>query len=245
MEDEQAVPKRLLNLVLAVPHLFAETVSRVGLAAVVLVAAILKGLALLLFYMLWPLATLAERWWIKPASSWSKSVGLWLALHIGSWTFFERLWPSILAYGGPLQLRESVLLFVQWVGKANSLVLKGLKLLLWPLVLVYLMPRFALAIVLRLVGIVLHVGIMLFGLVVVVALFLVALLLLPFFAPLLFLFEKVFSLVQKASPHSTPGRAAQPACRRYWRAGSARVLLAAALASTWTRAHSSGSSGRV
>ena len=201
MEDEQAVPKRLLNLALAVPLLFAEAVLRVGLAAVVLVAAILKALALLLFYVLWPLAYLAERWWIKPASSWSESVGLWArASHIGSWTFFERLWPSILAYGGPLQLRESVLLFVHWVGKTNSLVWKGLKFLLWPLVLVYLMPRFALAIVLRLVGIVLHVGVMLVGLVVVVALFLVALLLLPFFAPLLFLFEKVFSLVQKAYP---------------------------------------------
>ena len=57
-----------------------------------------------------------------------------------------------------------------------------------------------LAIVLRLVGIVLHVAIMLIGLVTVVALFLLGLLLLPFFAPSLFLFEKSFSLVQKAYP---------------------------------------------
>ena len=55
------------------------------------------------------------------------------------------------------------------------------------------------------------------------ALFLAALLLLPFFAPLLFLFEKVFPSFRRRT-HSTPGRVAQPACRRHWRALGALVF---------------------
>ena len=201
LEDEQAVLERMLNLALALPHLLVETVMRIGLAAAVLVAAVIKAIVLLLFYVLWPLAYIAERWWIKPGQPWAKSVGLWAcSTRVGRWVFFERMWPSILAYGGPLQLRESALLFARWVRKTNHFVWRNLKSILWPLVALYLTLRFMLAIVLRLVGIVLHVAIMLIGLVTVVALFLLGLLLLPFFAPSLFLFEKSFSLVQKAYP---------------------------------------------
>ena len=142
-----------------------------------------------------------DSWWTKPGQPWAKSVGLWAcSTRVGRWVFFERMWPSILAYGGPLQLRESALLFARWVRKTNHFVWRNLKSILWPLVALYLTLRFVLAIVLRLVGIVLHVAIMLIGLVTVVALFLLGLLLLPFFAPSLFLFEKSFSLVQKAYP---------------------------------------------
>ena len=188
LEDEQAVPERMLNLSLALPHLLVETVMRVGLAVAVLVVAVIKAIVLLLFYVLWPLAYIAERWWIKPEQPWAKSVGLWArSTRVGRWVFFERMWPSILAYGGPLQLRESALLFARWVGKTNPFVWRNLKSILWPLVGLFdtslcaghcAAPGWHCA----------PVAIMLIGLVTVVALFLLGLLLLPFFAPLLFLF---------------------------------------------------------
>lgn len=200
-DRDQSAAVRLKHIALALPHLLVELSLRIVLAVAVLVAAALKAIALLLFYILWPLVYIAERWWIKPEQSLAESAEVWAgASRVGSWTFFDRLWPEILAFGGPLQLRKTVLLFALWVGQTPHLTWKILKCLLWPFVVLYVVLRFVLSILLRLTGIVLHVAIMLVGLVVVALLFLLGLLLLPVFAPLLYLFEKGFALVQRGYP---------------------------------------------
>ena len=113
---------------------------------------------------------------------------------------FERVWSGIVGFGSPSALTRGMQGYWGWVGRPSRLVWKILKLPLFPLVLVYLIFRFLLQSVLRLVGIALHVALMLFGLVLVTALFLLGMVLLPIFLPLLFLFEKGFGLVQQAYP---------------------------------------------
>ena len=112
---------------------------------------------------------------------------------------FERVWPGILHFGSAPGLTVSAQSYRAWLGRSR-IVWRIFKWLTSPLVLVYLVFRFLLQSVLRLVGIGLHVGLMLIGLVFVAVLFLLAMLLLPLFLPVLFLFEKGFGLVQSGYP---------------------------------------------
>ena len=113
---------------------------------------------------------------------------------------FGRVWPGITGFGSASALAQGMQGYWSWVGRSSRWVWKILKALLLPLVLVYLIFRFVFQSVVRLVGIALHVALMLFALIFVTALFLLAMVLLPLFLPLLFLFEKGFSLVQQGYP---------------------------------------------
>ena len=190
------------QIALSLPYLVGEVLLRVGLAAATLVAAVLKGAFLLVCELLWWLIKPVEYFWLKRERTFQSWLGAWAAeSRIGKWTFFERVWPDILAFESPRILGETMQHYWHWVNRSEHLVWKALKVLLLPLALVYLVAvRFALGMVLRLVGIVLHIVLMLVGLVLVLALCLLGMVLMPVFLPLLFVFERGFGLVQQNYP---------------------------------------------
>lgn len=193
---------RRWRVALALPHLIGEVLLRLGLAAATLAAAVLKGVFLLVCELLWWLIKPVEHVWRKRERTFQGWVGAWAAeSRIGPFTFFERVWPGILGFDAPRILGEALQRYWHWVNRSESLGWKGLKALLLPLVLGYLVAvRFVLGTILRLVGIVLHVVLLLVSLVLVVALSLLAMALMPVFLPLLFAFERGFGLVQRTYP---------------------------------------------
>ncbi len=200
-EEGERLPVRLGRSALALPYLIYETILRVLLAVAVLLATALKAVGLLLFEVLWPLLFLAQRFWIKPQKSFQETVCAWAdSSQIWRWDFFERVWPRVLAFGGPSALKMSMEAYWAWVGRTQKIYWKVVKIAPFPVALVYLVVRYVLAIALRLVGIVLQVSLLLVGLLVIVAIFLLGMVLLPVFAPLLFVFEKSFGAAQRGYP---------------------------------------------
>ena len=190
------------QVALSLPYLIGEVLLRIGLAAATLVAAVLKGIFLLVSEFLWWLIKPVEYFWLKRERTFQHWVSAWAAeSRIGQWTFFERVWPGILGFESPRSLGEFVQRYWHWANRPEYPVWKTLKLLSLPLAMVYLaVVRFVFGTVLRLVGIVLHVALMLVGLVLVLVLFLLGILLMPVFLPLLFVFERGFGLVQQTYP---------------------------------------------
>ena len=194
--------RKAAQAALSLPYLVGEVLLRVGLIAATLVAAILKGIFLLVSEFLWWLIKPIEYFWLKRERTFQSWLGAWAAAsHIGPLTFFERVWPGILGFESPRILGEAVQRYWRWANRSEPLAWKALKLLSLPLVLFYLVAvRFVLSTVFRLVGIVLYVMLMLVWLILLAALFLLGLLLMPVFLPLLFLFERGFRLVQQTYP---------------------------------------------
>ena len=194
--------RKASQVALSLPYLIGEALLRIGLAAATLVAAVLKGIFLLVFELSWWLIKPVEYFWLKRERTFQHWVSAWAAeSRIGTWTFFERVWPGILGFESPRSLGEIVQRYWHWVNRPEYPVWKTLKLLSLPLAMVYLVAvRFVFGTVLRLVGIVLHVALMLIGLVLVLVLFLLGILLMPVFLPLLFVFERGFGLVQQTYP---------------------------------------------
>ena len=200
-EEGVSLPLRLAHGALSLPYLIYETVLRILLVVAVLLVAAVKGVALLLFELLWPLLFLAQHFWLKPEKPFQEVVCTWASSsQVGRWGFFERLWPGILRYEAPSSLKASMEGYWTWLLNSQKIVWKVCKIAPFPVVLVYLFIRYVLAIALRLVGIVLHVALMLVGLLFTVAMFLLGLLLMPIFSPVLFVFEKSFGLVQDTYP---------------------------------------------
>ena len=194
--------RKALPVALSLPYLIGEVLLRVGLAAATLVAVVFKGAFLLVCELSWWLIKPIEYFWRERERTFQRWIGAWAAeSRIGQWTFFERVWPGILGFESPRILGEAVQGYWRWVNRSEHLVWKALKCSSLPLAMVYLVAvRFVFGMVLRLVGIVLHVALMLVGLVLVLVLFLLGLLLLPVFLPLLFAFERGFGLVQQTYP---------------------------------------------
>ena len=194
--------RKATQVALSLPYLIGEVLLRIGLAAATLVAAVLKGVFLLVAELLWWLIKPVEYFWLKREQTFQHWVSAWAAeSRIGQWTFFERVWPDILGFESPRILGEAGQRYWHWVNRSKHLAWKTLKILSLPLVLFYLVAvRFVLGTVLKLVGIVLHVALMLVGLVLVLVLVLLGILLMPVFLPLLFVFERGFGLVQQTYP---------------------------------------------
>ena len=194
--------RKAAQAALALPYLIGEVLLRIGLAAATLVAAVLKGAFLLVSELLWWLIKPIEYFWLKRERTFQDWVGAWGAeSRIGPWTFFERVWPGILGFESPRILGEAVQRYWHWVNRSEHPARKALKLLSLPLVLSYLAAvRFVLGTVFRLAGIVLHVTLMLVWLILMAAVFLLGILLMPVFLPLLFLFQRGFGLVQQLYP---------------------------------------------
>ncbi len=199
---EGGMLQKVPGIALALPYMVYEVLLRVLLAAVTLVAAVLKTAFILVSELLWWLIKPIEHFWVKRERTFQRWINTWAAeTRVGKWTFFERVWPGILAFESPVILAETLQRYWRWVVGSKRLVWKILKLVFFPLAVVYLVGvRFVLGTVLRLVGIVLHVALMLVGLVVVLALFLLAMVLMPLFLPVLYLFEKGFGLLQRGYP---------------------------------------------
>ena len=199
---EGGMLQKVPGIALALPYMVYEVLLRVLLAAVTLVAAVLKTAFILVSELLWWLIKPIEHFWIKRERTFQRWINTWAAeTRVGKWTFFERVWPGILAFESPVILAETLQRYWRWVVGSKRLVWKILKLAFFPLAVVYLVGvRFVLGTVLRLVGIVLHMALMLVGLVVVLALFLLAMVLMPLFLPVLYLFEKGFGLLQRGYP---------------------------------------------
>jgi len=199
---EGGILQKVPGIALALPYMVYEVLLRVLLAAVTLVAAVLKTAFILVSELLWWLIKPIEHFWVKRERTFQRWINTWAAeTRVGKWTFFERVWPGILAFESPVILAETLQRYWRWVVGSKRLVWKILKLAFFPLAVVYLVGvRFVLGTVLRLVGIVLHMALMLVGLVVVLALFLLAMVLMPLFLPVLYLFEKGFGLLQRGYP---------------------------------------------
>ena len=199
---EGGMLQKVPGTALALPYMVYEVLLRVLLAAVTLVAAVLKAAFILVSELLWWLIKPIEHFWIKRELTFQCWMNTWAAeTRVGKWTFFERVWPGILTFESPVILAETLQRYWRWVVGSKRLIWKILKLVIFPLAVVYLVGvRFVLGTVLRLVGIVLHVALMLVGLVVVLALFLLAMVLMPLFLPVLYLFEKCFGLIQRGYP---------------------------------------------
>ena len=202
LNEKGSLIAKLPRILIVLPYLVYEMILRVLLAVVTLIAAVLKASFILICELLWWLIKPIDHFWIKRERTFQQWLGSWAAeTRIGKWIFFERVWPGILGFEAPRKLSATLFCYWRWIGNSKHLIWKTCKILLFPLVVVYLsVVRFALAIALRLVGIVLHVMLMLIGLIVLVLLALLALVLVPFFFPLLFLFEKGFGLVQRSYP---------------------------------------------
>lgn len=194
--------RKSLRGVLAVPHLVYEILLRMLLAATTLVAAVFKAVFILLSELLWSLIKPVEYLWRKHERTFQDWLGTWATeSRIGKWTFFERVWPGILGFDSPQKLGAATQRYWRWIGGSKRLAWKILKILFFPVVLVYLAAvRFVVGTVLRLVGIVLHVGLMLVGLILVTALLALGMVLMPVFLPVFFLFERGFGLVQRTYP---------------------------------------------
>ncbi len=201
-DEEGSLIAKLPRILLTLPYLIYEIILRLLLAAVTLLAAVLKAVFILVCQLLWWLIKPIDHFWVKRERTFQQWLGSWaVETRIGKWTFFERVWPGILGFESPRNLGETLLRYWRWIGHSKRLVWKILKSLLFPLAVVYLgTVRFVLATAFRLVGIVLHVALMLIGLVLVTLLLLLAMVLVPLFLPLLFLFEKGFGLVQRGYP---------------------------------------------
>jgi multidrug efflux pump subunit AcrB len=199
---EGGMLQKVPGIALALPYMVYEVLLRVLLAAVTLVAAVLKAAFILVSELLWWLIKPIEHFWIKRELTFQCWINTWAAeTRVGKWTFFERVWPGILTFESPVILAETLQRYWRWVVGSKRLIWKILKLVIFPLAVVYLVGvRFVLGTVLRLVAIVLHVALMLVGLVVVLALFLLAMVLMPLFLPVLYLFEKCFGLIQRGYP---------------------------------------------
>ena len=200
--EEGSLWSKLPRVALALPYMIYEILLRVLLAAVTLVAAVLKAAFVLVAELLWWLIKPVEHFWIKRDRTFQTWIGSWAAeTRVGKWTFFERVWPGILGFETPQILADTLARYWRYLVGSKRLIWKILKAILLPLVIVYVVAvRFVLGTALRLVGIVLHVALMLVGLVLVLALFLLGMVLMPVFLPVLFLFEQGFGLIQRGYP---------------------------------------------
>ncbi len=199
---EGGMLQKVPGIALALPYMVYEVLLRVLLAVVTLVVAVLKAVFILVSELLWWLIKPIEHFWIKRERTFQRWINTWAAeTCVGKWTFFERVWPGILAFESPVILADTLERYWGWIVGSKRWIWKILKLVFFPLAVVYLVGvRFVLGTVLRLVGIVLHVALMLAGLVVVLALFLLVMVLMPLFLPVLYLFEKGFGLIQRGYP---------------------------------------------
>ncbi len=199
-DSSRPLGRRLAGAAMAPPYLVYEVLWRILVAAATLVAAVLKAAAILLFELLWWLAKAIECWWIKPEGTFQARMNAWAAAsHGGPVAIFHRVWPGILSFGSAADLADSVQRYCIWIPGSGfwRTVCKALPM---PLVLTYLLVRFVLQTLLRLIAIVLQVGVLLCALVSIAALFLAGMVLPPLVLPFLFLFEQVFGFVQRVYP---------------------------------------------
>jgi HAE1 family hydrophobic/amphiphilic exporter-1 len=228
-EGELTAGARLREAALVIPTLVVELLTRILQAAATLVGAAGKGVAVILFEVLWPLLKLVERLWVRPQRTFHASFGEWAAGAPtgGWWSFFDKVWPGILGFGATAALAADAAASCRWIRGSRTagwlrFAWRGLRSLVFPVLFLFLCIRFLFHALLRLVGTVLHTAIMLVVLAVIGVGVLVTLVAIPVCAPVLFLFQHGFGAVQQVYP--TVLR---------WALANSWVVIGGALASFW------------
>lgn len=219
-KGEMGLGRLVTKVVVGLPWLLLESVSRVlwlvGVAVVVVLKAVLTIVGGLIFFPIALLvqkvrkkATAGEVW--QGVCDWASERNLW------GRNWVRVIWDDLLAFQTPQTLGHDLVAQMRWTWRSvkrlprwvwqGSMFKRILKivpglvgevgvLLLFVLGPVYFLLRFVIFTVLTLVGKVLVLVLMLMFLLALVALFLLALVALPILAPILYLFEKGFDVVQ-------------------------------------------------
>ena len=197
---------RAVQAALILPQLLLDLALRIPPAAAALVAAALKGAAVLLFEALWILLKPAELFWIRPQRTLQESFADWArGSRLGPWQPFERLWPDLLGYGSPAALAGDAARLGAWMWTADrsagSPLLRRLARALPGVVaFLFLLLRFLFHTLVRTAGIALLVALLLAGLTLFAAATAAGVLLAPVFAPILFLCRRAIGLALRVYP---------------------------------------------
>jgi multidrug efflux pump subunit AcrB len=89
--------------------------ARVGWGLAVIVAVVLKAVAVLAFVALWPVLWIVQRWLVKPERSWWDGMAAWAAADRVGPVAADRVWPRMLIFGAPEHLAGSMRRFWAWV----------------------------------------------------------------------------------------------------------------------------------
>ena len=197
---------RGMQAALVLPQLLLDLGLRIPLAAAALLAATLKGAAVLVFEALWVLLKPAEVYWIRPQRTLQASFAGWArGSLVGPWQPFERIWPNLLGYESPGALAADAARLGGWARAAegrprNRFLRRFARALPAAAAFLLLLVRFLFHTLVRTAGIALHVTLLLAGLVILAAAVVAGLLLTPVFAPVLFLSRRVIDLAQRGYP---------------------------------------------
>ena len=198
--------ERAVQAALILPQLLLDLALRIPPAAAALVAAALKGAAVLLFEALWILLKPAELFWIRPQRTLQESFADWArGSRIGPWQPFERIWPDLLGYGSPAALAGDAARLGAWMWTADrsagSPLLRRLARALPGVVaFLFLLLRFLFHTLVRTAGIALLVALLLAGLTLFAAATAAGVLFAPVFAPILFLCRRAIGLALRVYP---------------------------------------------
>jgi multidrug efflux pump subunit AcrB len=199
-DTDEGLLVRLVRGAGSVPYLLYELVWRTLLAAVTIVVAVLKAVAMVLFELVWCLAKPVEKLWIKPDRTFQVTAVLWCeSSKLGRWSFFDQMWPDILTMGAASSLSNSMQAYCRWISGPRWLGVV-VRAITFPFALIYLLVRFIFQTVVRLIGIVSMAVILVVALVLLSIFFLAGLLLLPLMTPILIVFEFLFDKIQRAYP---------------------------------------------
>lgn len=214
LRPERPTPtaQRLRQAALVLPQLLLDLAIRIGLAVGALVAAALKGVAVLLFEVLFPIWKPLERFRWKPTRPVHEQVATWSA-ETPVWRGFpDNVWPGLLDNGAPAALGHDLQQLGAWIAPGESIrtlrwvtrtlrwvwaVLRGL---LSVVLVPYLLIRFVVHTVLSLVRSALLVVFLLCGAVVAAAVVITTIVAVPVAAPLLGLFQILLNMVHRAYP---------------------------------------------
>jgi len=197
--------ERLRQGALVLPQLLLDVTIRIGLAAGVLLAAVIKTIAVLLFEVMFPVWKPLERHRWKPARSVHARVASWSA-RTPTWRGFpDNVWPGLLDNDAPTALGRDLVRIGGWVPPGESVrrlrwlwaVFRGL---LSVVLVPYLFIRFVVHAALSLVRVALLVVVLLAGAVLAAAVVIATIVAVPVASPLLASFQVLLNMIQHVYP---------------------------------------------
>ncbi len=203
-ETDQFPTQRLREGALVIPQTLLDLAVRVGLALASLVVVIGKVLVAVVFQVVWPLVRLVEIWKRSEAGLAHGRFNRWMAETPPLRGLRDAVWHGLLDVTTLDLLATDMGRFVRWIWRRPTTwwrwIVGGLRLLLFPGVLAYLLVRFVLHSALSLVRAALVTAALLIALLIVLASGLISLLIVPVAAPILGLFQLGLTGVQNGYP---------------------------------------------
>ncbi|MEC9379919.1 MAG: efflux RND transporter permease subunit, partial [Candidatus Latescibacterota bacterium] len=203
-ETDQSPTQRLREGALVIPQTLLDLAVRVGLALASLVVVIGKVLVAVVFQVVWPLVRLVEIWKRSEAGLAHGRFNRWMAETPPLRGLRDAVWHGLLDVTTLDLLATDMGRFVRWIWRRPTTwwrwIVGGLRLLLFPGVLAYLLVRFVLHSALSLVRAALVTAALLIALLIVLASGLISLLIVPVAAPILGLFQLGLTGVQNGYP---------------------------------------------